>query len=53
MMEKDLYCTDIDVIRWDFIDVTDALDTNFDGILVRYTIDIPDHYTISNEPISS
>jgi len=46
MLDKDFFCTDIDVIRWDFIDVTDALDTNFDGILIRYTIDIPSHYEL-------
>lgn len=37
-------CTDIEVMSSDFIDVTDALDNNMDGLLISYRIKVPSHF---------
>ena len=34
-------CSDIEVLESDFIDVTDALDNNMDGLLVSYKVRVP------------
>jgi hypothetical protein len=47
-IESDFGCTDIIFESFKFIEVTDALDANLDGLLIYYTVTVPDGYTIVN-----
>jgi len=41
---NDLACDSIAVTQWDCIDITDALDANFDGLLISYRMRIESTY---------
>jgi hypothetical protein len=41
VLGNDLACMQYTVTQWDNIDVTDALDTNMDGLLCSYRIRVP------------
>ena len=42
-IEKHYSCTEIKIIEFSFIDVTDAFDVNMDGILCDYKIKVPNY----------
>ena len=42
-MENYFGCTNIDIQELNFIDVTDVLDENMDGILVEYKVNVPNY----------
>ena len=42
-IEKHYSCTEIEIIEFSFIDVTDAFDENMDGILCDYKIKVPNY----------
>jgi hypothetical protein len=41
-------CIDVDLLECSFIDVTEFLDVNMDGIKIDYVISVPNYYTINN-----
>jgi hypothetical protein len=44
--ESYFFCSLVDVKSSNFIDVSDFLDANLDGIKVDYTIEVPNRYTL-------
>jgi hypothetical protein len=46
-------CTDIEIEEFEFADVTDLLDVNMDGIMVKYRVKVPNYVSYGNSGSTS